>query len=74
ETPMSERAQGNEEIQSFIQTKQPLDGGRMGVPEDFDEAIVFLLGEGSRFMTGQVVTIDGGWSVSEGQASGGTNE
>lgn len=74
ETPMSERAQGNEEIQSFIQTKQPLDGGRMGVPEDFDEAVVFLLGEGSRFMTGQVVTIDGGWSVSEGQAFGGTNE
>lgn len=67
ETPMSERARGNEEIQSFIRTKQPLEGGRMGVPEDLDEAVVFLLGDGSRFMTGQVVTVDGGWSVSEGQ-------
>jgi NAD(P)-dependent dehydrogenase (short-subunit alcohol dehydrogenase family) len=71
ETPMSERAQGNEEIRDFIATKQPLDGGRIGKPEDLDEAVVFLLGEGSRYVTGQVIAVDGGWSVSEGQYPGG---
>ena len=67
ETPMSERAQGDSTILAFIRTKQPLDGGRIGKPEDLDEAVKFLLGPGSRFVTGQILTIDGGWSVSEGQ-------
>lgn len=67
ETPMSERAQGDEAILDYIRTKQPLDGGRIGKPGDLDEAVKFLLGPGSRFVTGQVLTVDGGWSVSEGQ-------
>jgi NAD(P)-dependent dehydrogenase (short-subunit alcohol dehydrogenase family) len=66
-TPMSQRAAENEDVRNFIATKQPLDGGRMGLPEDLDSAVVWLLGDGSRFMTGQVVAIDGGWTVSEGQ-------
>src|SRR6187402_2563430 len=36
ETPMAQRAASDEEIVSFIKTKQPLDGGRIGVPEDLD--------------------------------------
>lgn len=70
ETPMSERAQQNEEIMNFVRTKQPLDGGRIGRPEDLDEAVIWLLGSGSNFVTGQVISVDGGWSVSEGQHSG----
>jgi NAD(P)-dependent dehydrogenase (short-subunit alcohol dehydrogenase family) len=66
-TPMSQRAQGDETILDFIRTKQPLDGGRIGRPEDLDAAVVWLLSEGSRFVTGQVVAVDGGWTVSEGQ-------
>lgn len=66
-TPMSERAQGNSEILDFVKTKQPLDGGRIGIPEDLDEATLFLLGDRSKFVTGQVLAVDGGWSVSEGQ-------
>lgn len=66
-TPMSERAQTNDAIMQFIRTKQPLDGGRIGQPEDLDAAVVWLLSDESRFVTGQVVAIDGGWSVSEGQ-------
>jgi NAD(P)-dependent dehydrogenase (short-subunit alcohol dehydrogenase family) len=50
-----------------VSTKQPLDGGRIGLPADLDEAVLFLLGDGSRFITGQVLSVDGGWSVSEGQ-------
>ena len=64
---MSQRAQGDEAILNFIKTKQPLDGGRIGQPEDLDAAVVWLLSDESRFVTSQVIAVDGGWSVSEGQ-------
>lgn len=67
ETPMSLRAAHDEAIMQFIQTKQPLDGGRIGVPEDADGAAVFLLSDHAKFITSQVIAVDGGWSVSEGQ-------
>ncbi|MEM8738902.1 MAG: SDR family oxidoreductase [Planctomycetota bacterium] len=67
ETPMAQRAAQDDTIQAFIKTKQPLDGGRIGRPEDLDDAAVFLLGPGSAFVTGQVLAVDGGWTVSEGQ-------
>lgn len=66
-TPMSQRAQGDEEILSFVATKQPLDGGRIGQPSDLDAAAVYFMSDGSKFVTGQVLAVDGGWSVSEGQ-------
>ena len=67
ETPMSQRAAGDKQIQKFIQSKQPLDGGRMGLPGDVDGAAVFLLSDEARFITGQVLAVDGGWCISEGQ-------
>jgi NAD(P)-dependent dehydrogenase (short-subunit alcohol dehydrogenase family) len=67
ETPMAERAANNEAIQRYIRTKQPLDGGRIGQPEDADQAAVFLLSPEAKFITGQVLSVDGGWCVSEGQ-------
>ena len=67
ETPMSARAATDERIMKFIATKQPLDGGRIGRPEDLDAAVVFFLSDASKFCTGAVLTIDGGWSVTEGQ-------
>lgn len=66
-TPMSQRAQGDEAILDFIKTKQPLDGGRIGQPDDLDSAAVFFMSDESKFVTGQVLAVDGGWSVSEGQ-------
>ena len=66
-TPMSERAQANTAILNFIRTKQPLDGGRIGQPEDLDAAAVFFMSNDSKFVTGQVLAVDGGWCVSEGQ-------
>jgi NAD(P)-dependent dehydrogenase (short-subunit alcohol dehydrogenase family) len=68
-TPMSQRAQGDKAIQDYIKTKQPLDGGRMGQPHDADSAAVFFMSDESRFVTGQVLAVDGGWGVSEGQFS-----
>jgi NAD(P)-dependent dehydrogenase (short-subunit alcohol dehydrogenase family) len=67
ETPMARRAAEDEEILRFIRTKQPLDGGRIGQPQDLDAAAVYFMSDGSRFCTGQVLSVDGGWSVSEGQ-------
>ena len=66
-TPMSKRAQENEPTMKYIATKQPLDGGRIGKAEDLDAAVVYFLSDQSKFDTGQVLSIDGGWSVSEGQ-------
>jgi len=65
ETPMSQRAVGNDEIMQFIKHKQPLDGGRVGVPTDVDGAALFLLSRQAKFITGQVLAVDGGWTVSQ---------
>jgi NAD(P)-dependent dehydrogenase (short-subunit alcohol dehydrogenase family) len=67
ETPMAQRAANDETILSFIKTKQPLDGGRIGKPEDLDGAAVYFMSDQSKFTTGQVLAIDGGWHISEGQ-------
>jgi NAD(P)-dependent dehydrogenase (short-subunit alcohol dehydrogenase family) len=67
ETPLAQRAASNPQIMQYIRAKQPLDGGRIGQPEDLDEAVIYFLSDGSRFVTGQVLAIDGGWSLSEGQ-------
>ena len=67
DTPMARRAASNASILDYIATKQPLEGGRVGTPEDLDAAAVFFLSDGSKYCTGQVLAVDGGWSVSEGQ-------
>lgn len=67
ETPMSQRAVKDRDILQFIKNKQPLDGGRTGIPEDTDGLAVFLLSDHSKFITGQVIAVDGGWSITEGQ-------
>ena len=67
ETPMAQRAANDEEILSFIKTKQPLDGGRIGKPEDTDGIAIYLMSDQSKFTTGQVIAVDGGWSLSEGR-------
>ena len=67
ETPMAQRAANNDLILSFIKTKQPLDGGRIGQPMDLNGAAIYFMSDYSNFTTGQVVAVDWGWSVSEGQ-------
>lgn len=67
ETPMAQRAANDEIIQAFIKTKQPLDGGRIGNTEDLDGAAIYFMSDYSKFTTGQVLSVDGGWQLSEGQ-------
>jgi NAD(P)-dependent dehydrogenase (short-subunit alcohol dehydrogenase family) len=68
-TPMAQRAANDKEILSFLKTKQPLDGGRIGQPADSDGLAIYFMSDHSKFTTGQVVAIDGGWDLSEGQYS-----
>jgi NAD(P)-dependent dehydrogenase (short-subunit alcohol dehydrogenase family) len=67
ETPMSQRAAHDELIMNFIKTKQPLDGGRIGKPDDLTGAAIYFMSDYSNFTTGQILSVDGGWSISEGQ-------
>ncbi len=67
QTPMAQRAANDEKIMSFVQTKQPLDGGRIGQPGDLDGLAVYFMSDQSCFTTGQVVAVDGGWSLNDGQ-------
>lgn len=66
-TPMSKRASEDEKIMSFVKTKQPLDGGRIGQPEDLNGAVCYFMSDSSQFTTGQILSVDGGWDLSEGQ-------
>ena len=67
ETPMAQRAANDQEILSFIKTKQPLDGGRIGQSEDLDGLAIYFMSEQSKFTTGQIIAVDGGWTISDGQ-------
>jgi NAD(P)-dependent dehydrogenase (short-subunit alcohol dehydrogenase family) len=60
-TPMSERAAAPA-LHEFIAKKQPLAGDMIDAG-DVARAALFLLGDASHSVTGQVVSVDAGWSV-----------
>jgi NAD(P)-dependent dehydrogenase (short-subunit alcohol dehydrogenase family) len=62
-TPMSARAQSDPAILALMKTKQPLTGDLIEA-EDVARSALFLLGPDSRAVTADVLTVDGGWSVS----------
>lgn len=62
-TPMSRRAQSDESILNLMRTKQPLAEDLIDA-EEIARAALFLLGSDSRMITGEVLTVDAGWSVS----------
>jgi meso-butanediol dehydrogenase/(S,S)-butanediol dehydrogenase/diacetyl reductase len=59
-TPMSARAQADPAIRARLSELQPLTGD-FGRPEDVADAVVYLAG--APFVTGTVLTVDGGWTA-----------
>jgi NAD(P)-dependent dehydrogenase (short-subunit alcohol dehydrogenase family) len=64
-TPMSRRAQDDPAIVAYLSAKQPLAHGPMQ-PDDVTPTALHLLSDDARLITGQVVAVDAGWSVSGG--------
>ena len=62
DTPMAARASGDSRIRAFARRKQPL-AGEMMDPVEVAHAAVYFLSDESRVVTGQLLKIDGGWSV-----------
>ena len=62
-TPMSNRAQGDPAVMEYIAHKQPLTRGLIA-PDEIAKVACFLLKKDSNPITGQVVTVDGGWAAS----------
>lgn len=61
-TAMSRRAQADEHILSRLPTLQPLTGA-FGEPEDVAAAAAYLASDDAKFVTGTVLTVDGGWTM-----------
>jgi NAD(P)-dependent dehydrogenase (short-subunit alcohol dehydrogenase family) len=61
-TPMSQRAQESEKIRARLSQLQPLTGD-FGSPRDVAHAALYLASDESSFVTGSVLTVDGGWTV-----------
>jgi NAD(P)-dependent dehydrogenase (short-subunit alcohol dehydrogenase family) len=61
-TPMIDRfTGGNKEAKAALLASEPV--GRAGRPEEIAEAVLWLCSPRSGFVTGQSITVDGGWTA-----------
>jgi NAD(P)-dependent dehydrogenase (short-subunit alcohol dehydrogenase family) len=61
-TPMSQRAQSNPRIVERLKDLQPLTGD-FGTSEDVAHAVLYMASDHAAFVTGSVLTVDGGWTM-----------
>lgn len=62
DTPMAGRAIEDEGVAAYVRWKQPLSGAFMA-PGDIAAVASFLLSDEARYITGQTILVDAGWSV-----------
>jgi NAD(P)-dependent dehydrogenase (short-subunit alcohol dehydrogenase family) len=60
-TEMTKGIQDNKEANSLISNSTPL--GYMGEPDDIAYAVTYLASEESKYVTGSVLYVDGGWTA-----------
>jgi NAD(P)-dependent dehydrogenase (short-subunit alcohol dehydrogenase family) len=53
--------QNKEEMRAELRARQPV--GRLGKPEEVASAIRYLASDEAAFVTGSLLTIDGGWTA-----------
>lgn len=63
QTDMSKALWENSELRERVEHGTPL--RRMGQPEDIASVVRFLVGDGSSYITGQVLVVDGGLAIKE---------
>jgi NAD(P)-dependent dehydrogenase (short-subunit alcohol dehydrogenase family) len=61
ETAINTQELQNEKVRQYIVGKTA--AKRLGNVEDMQGAAVYLASNASNYMTGQVMTVDGGWSA-----------
>ncbi|MEX2081173.1 MAG: SDR family oxidoreductase [Dehalococcoidia bacterium] len=61
DTPALAKIPGAEKLKEFARTSNP--GGRMTTPEDVARAICALSRDGTEWMTGNVIRVDGGEDI-----------
>jgi len=59
DTDMNTALMNDAERQKSILIRIP--AGRWGQPEDFKGVVVFLASDASRYVSGEIINIDGGW-------------
>jgi gluconate 5-dehydrogenase len=59
DTDMNKALTSDPTFDRWVKGRCPM--GRWGTPEDIAWPVVFLASEAARFMTGQVIFVDGGW-------------
>jgi NAD(P)-dependent dehydrogenase (short-subunit alcohol dehydrogenase family) len=61
ESNMTKLMKGVEPLEKPFIERTPL--GRWGVPDDIAPVVLFLASSSARFMTGQTISVDGGYSI-----------
>ncbi len=59
ETEMTRPLQANPEFNAWVLSRTPM--RRWGTTDDLEGTALFLASDASRFLTGQMITVDGGW-------------
>lgn len=60
-TPFTEKGLQNPEVKQWVLDRVPV--GRVAVPDDIANAVLFLAQPESEYITGTTVFVDGGWTI-----------